>query len=337
MLAGAVVIALLGLGVMKVSVPYVVLLPGVTVDTLGEHDGRTVIEVEGDGVAGEDTTAGELHLTTVSVRTDPTLLGAIRAWFSDEEAVVPEEMIFPPGQSREQVEERNTEQFSRSQTAAEAAAMQYLGYPARVSIADVVDGGAADGNLEVGDIVTGVDGETVAEPADLGELVTAQPVGATLTVAYLRDGEPGEVELTTRPDADDPAVPRIGVVAATTVDHPYDLDIRLDDIGGPSAGLMFALGIIDKLEPEDVTGGEIIAGTGTIDGEGNVGAIGGLPQKLVGAHEAGATAFLVPAANCPEAVDNPQPGLALIEVATLQDAMDGLAELRDGGTPNTCD
>jgi PDZ domain-containing protein len=332
-LVGAVVIALLGLGIMKVSVPYVVLVPGLTVDTLGEYDGQTVIEIEGE----VDDATGELRLTTVSVRTDPNLMEAIRAWFDGEEAVVPEELIIPPGQTREQVEEENTEQFSRSQSAAEAAAMRYLGFPARVSVADVVEGGAADGNLQVGDIVTDVDGEKVVEPADLGGLVTAQPVGTTLTVGYLRNGEPGEAELTTQPDADDPEIPRIGVVAATVVDHPYELDIRLEDIGGPSAGLMFALGIIDKLEPEDLTGGDIIAGTGTINGEGTVGPIGGLPQKLVGAREAGATVFLVPAANCPEAVDNPQPGMTLVEVETLADALEGLAEVRAGGTPRTCD
>lgn len=334
MLVGAVVIALLGLGIMQVSVPYVVLVPGLTVDTLGEHSGELVIEIEGEDT---DDPAGELRLTTVSVRTDPSLVEAIRAWFSDEQAVVPEEMIYPPGQTREQVEEQNTAQFSQSQSAAEAAAMRYLGYPARVSIAEVVDGGAADGNLEVGDIITAVDGEEVAVPSDLGELVTAEPVGATLTVAYLRDGEPGEVELTTRPDADDPDVPRIGVAAATIVDHPYELDIQLEDIGGPSAGLMFALGIIDKVEPEDLTGGEVVAGTGTIDAEGNVGPIGGLPQKLVGAREAGATVFLVPSGNCPEAVENAQPGMTLVEVGTLSQAVDGLAELRAGGTPRTCD
>lgn len=334
MLVGAVVIALLGLGIMQVSVPYVVLVPGLTVDTLGEHGGDVVIEIEGDDT---DDPAGELRLTTVSVRTDPSLVEAIRAWFSDEQAVVPEEMIYPPDQTREQVEEQNTAQFSQSQSAAEAAAMRHLGYPARVSIAEVVDGGAADGNLRVGDIVTNVDGAEVTVPSDLGDLVTAEPVGTTLTVAYLRDGEPGEVELTTQPDAQDPDVPRIGVVATTIVDHPYELDIQLEDIGGPSAGLMFALGIIDKVEPEDLTGGEVVAGTGTIDAEGNVGPIGGLPQKLVGAREAGATVFLVPSGNCPAARENPQPGMTLVAVDTLSEAVDGLAELRAGGTPRTCD
>lgn len=343
-LVGAATVAVLGSGVMVAPVPYVLLQPGPTVDTLGEDQGVPVIQIEGlERPEGEqpdgepETTTGQLRLTTVSVQPDVNLVAAIRAWFSNEQAVVPEEMFYPPGQSREQVEQRNTEQFTRSQSAAEFAAMRQLGYPVRIEVAEVVEGGPADGVLRADDVITAVDGTAIEEPEDLTAAVTAHPVGTEVTVEYLRDGEAGSATLATVPDEEDPQTPRIGVLAATVVDHPYELEIQLDEIGGPSAGLMFALGIIDKVEPEDLTGGKIIAGTGTIDTEGTVSPIGGVPQKLAAARQAGATVFLTPAENCPEAVANAQPGLLLVEVETLADALDGLAALRAGESPDTCD
>jgi PDZ domain-containing protein len=332
-LVGAIVIALLGSGVVMAPVPYVVLEPGPTVDTLGERDGVPVIEIDGVETA---TSTGELRLTTVAVQPDISLLDAIRAWFDGEEAVVPEEMFYPPGESREEVEQRNTEQFSRSQSAAETAAMRELGYPVRVSVGEVVEDGPADGVLQAGDLITEVNGEEVSDLADLQGAIAGEPVGATLTVDYTREGEPGTSEVTTVADQDDPDTPRIGIIAALVVDHPYELSIELEEIGGPSAGLMFALGIIDKLEPADLTGGEIIAGTGSINADGTVGAIGGIPQKLIAARDAGATTFLVPAANCQEAVSNAPSGMLLIEVETLAGALDELAALRSGADPDTC-
>jgi Lon-like protease len=332
-LVGAVVVMLLTLGVMVAPVPYVVLQPGPTVDTLGEsEDGEPVIEVEGDAEVFEDT--GELRLTTVSVQPDISLVDAIYAWFDGEEAVVPEELVYPPEQSREEVEQRNAEQFTQSQSDAEVAALSYLGYPSVVTVARVVDGTPAAGRLEAGDVIVSVDGTEVAEAGALQELIRAQPAGTTLTVEYRRDDEPGTAEITT--EAGEDGTPRIGVEVAHEVDAPFELHIALERIGGPSAGLMFALGIIDKLEPEDLTGGEIIAGTGTIDSAGNVGAIGGIPQKLVAAREIDATAFFVPSSNCAEALANAQPGLTMVRVDTLQDALAGLTALREGREPSGC-
>jgi PDZ domain-containing protein len=332
-LVGAVIVMLLTLGVMVAPVPYVVLQPGPTWDTLGEGDnGEPVIEIEGDAEVSEG--AGQLHLTTVSVQPDVSLVDAIYAWFDGEEAVVPEELVYPPEQSREEVEQRNAEQFTRSQSDAEVAALTYLGYPSVVSVGRVVDGTPAAGRLRDGDVITAVDGTEVSEAGQLQELIRAQPAGATLRIDYRRDGESGTVDLTTV--AGDDGTPRIGVEVAQEVDAPFELHIALERIGGPSAGLMFALGIIDKLDPEDLTGGEIIAGTGSIDSLGNVGPIGGIPQKLVAAREIGATAFFVPSANCAEALANAQPGLRMVTVDTLEDAIAGLAALREDRQPSTC-
>jgi PDZ domain-containing protein len=185
-------------------------------------------------------------------------------------------------------------------------------------------------------VITSVDGVEVTEATRLQELVTAEPPGATLTIGYLRGDRPATVEVTTEPGGEDGQTPRVGVEVANEMDTPFELSIELDEIGGPSAGLMFALGIIDKLDPADLTGGATIAGTGTIDGQGNVGPIGGAPQKLVAARDAGATVFLVPSDNCPAAVANQQPGLSLIRVDTLQGALAELAALREGRNPTSC-
>ena len=166
------------------------------------------------------------------------------------------------------------------------------------------------------------------------EPVQAQPPGTGLTVGYTRDGKSGTARVVTRKDGS--GTPRIGVSVTTDQPHPFDVKIDLNEIGGPSAGLMFSLGIIDKLKPADLTGGKIIAGTGTIDDEGNVGPIGGIPQKLVGAKDAGAQLFLVPIDNCAEALRNAVPGLPMAEVATVDDALTALQTFTSGGTPKPC-
>jgi len=184
------------------------------------------------------------------------------------------------------------------------------------------------------DVIATVGGARITSSQKLQELVQAQPPGTGLTVGYTRDGRSGTARVVTRKDGS--GTPRIGVSVTTDQPHPFDVKIDLNEIGGPSAGLMFSLGIIDKLKPADLTGGKIIAGTGTIDDEGNVGPIGGIPQKLVGAKDAGAQLFLVPFGNCAEALRNAVPGLPMAEVATVDDALTALQTFRDGGTPKPC-
>jgi PDZ domain-containing protein len=330
-LLGAVITALLSIGVLTAPLPYVVLGPGPTVNTLGSEDGKEVIQVTGRATS---TSAGQLRLTTVGVQPEVKLLPAIAGWFSDDEAVVPRELIYPPGQSRKEVDQRNKDDFAASQTSAETAALRKLGYPVQVVVKVVTPGGPAAAVLRPGDVLTSVDGSPVATAGALTEKIRARPAGTTLTIGYTRDGRAATTGVTTRADNGGP--PRIGVEIEQRQPHPFEVKIDLGDIGGPSAGLMFALGIIDKVEPADLTGGKIIAGTGTIDDEGRVGPIGGIPQKLVGAKRAGAVAFLVPADNCAEAVRNPQPGLPLLKVTTLDDALTALETLRAGGRPTRC-
>ncbi|MFI0792252.1 PDZ domain-containing protein [Micromonospora rubida] len=329
-LLGALLTTLLSFGVLNAPIPYVVLGPGPTVNTLGTSDGKEVIQVSGRATS---TSAGQLRLTTVGVQPTVRLRSALFGWFSSDEAVVPRELVYPPGESQQEVEQRNEEDFRNSQTSAETAALRELGYPVQVRVKTVTADGPSAGALRVGDVVTSVGGTPVTSAGRLTELIRAKPAGTALTIGYTRDGAAATAQVTSR---EQDGRPRIGIEIDQQQPHPFTLSIDLNDIGGPSAGLMFALGIVDKLEPADLTGGKIIAGTGTIDDEGRVGPIGGIAQKLVGAKKAGAKVFLVPEANCAEAVRNLQPGLPLLKVGTLDDALTALTALREGGEPTRC-
>ncbi len=357
---GAVLTVLLGFLIGRAEVPYVSLSPGPTVDTLGAVDRlgdacsnpqtpapqpsegaspsptaepscQEVIQITG---AQTSTGKGQLRLVTVSVQSSMTLVDAIRGWFSGSEAVLPRKLIYPEDKTEEQVEQENQQEFKNSQTSAETAALAELGYPVRVAVNEVTADGAAAGQLQAGDIIDTVDGAPVTSGQKLAELIQAKPVGTPVTIGYTRDDTKGTVTITTKAGPEGKS--RIGVSMRTVQPHPFNLNIKLDKIGGPSAGMMFALGIIDKIKPEDLTGGHIIAGTGTIDDEGNVGPIGGVTQKLYGAREAGATVFLTPAANCDEAKTNVPDGLRLVKVSTLDDALAALAALPSGGPLPSC-
>jgi PDZ domain-containing protein len=329
-LLGAVITLLLSFGVLSAPVPYVVLSPGPTVNTLGREADKEVIQISGTQTYAS---TGQLRLTTVKVAPETKLLPAIAGWFADDEAVVPKELIYPPDQTEQQVEQQNAEDFQASQTSAETAALTELGYPVQVTVSKVTPGGAAEPVLKAGDVITSVDGKPVKTAPDLTDAIRAKPAGSTFTIGYTRGGQPAEASITTK--AVD-GQPRIGVEIEQKQPHPFDLKFDLEDIGGPSAGLMFTLGIIDKLGADDLTGGKIIAGTGTIDDQGDVGPIGGIPQKLVGAKEAGAVAFLVPADNCKEAKDNAVDGLPLYKVGTLDEALNALNALKTGGAAPMC-
>ncbi len=332
LLAGAVVlVVLVVLSFVGIKVPYVELGPGPTWDTLGKDHGKDVISISGGSVT---ESKGQLRMVTVGVQDDLSLWQAIQGWLSPDDAVVPREVIYPPDESQQQVDQQNAQDFKDSQNSAETAALRELGYPVQVTISDVSAGAPAQGHLQKDDVITTVDGQKVTSAQKLTQLIRAKPAGTALTIGYTRAGAAGTTTVTSA-KADD-GNPRIGVTVGQKQPSPYQISFSLQDVGGPSAGLMFSLGIIDKLEPQDLTGGLDIAGTGTIDDEGNVGAIGGIAQKMRGAKRDGAKYFLAPADNCGEAVANAVSGLEIVKVATLDDALKALQVLRDHGTPTLC-
>ena len=331
MLSGLLAVVLTA-GASAATVPYVAYQPGPTFDTLGEVDGTPVIQVSGREVF---ETEGRLDLTTISLRSQLTLTEAVVGWLRRDRAVVPRELVFPPGQTDDEVRQRNAERLIASETAATTAALRQLGVPFTVQVrVDAVQPGLpAEGKLQDGDVITTVDGEPVRGSEDLRNRVSSRDPGTRLQVGYLRDDAPQTTELITAEPPSGDARSVIGVQLAEVAEYPFEVDITLKDVGGPSAGLMFALGILDKLGPESLTGGLYIAGTGEISTEGDVGAIGGISQKIAAAEAQGADAFLVPEGNCAEAVDSAPDGIRLVRVATLEGALDALEALREDGTP----
>ncbi len=328
---GAVLLLLLIWQAGTAPVPYVELGPGPTENTLGSHDGKPIITIDG---RAETASAGQLRLTTVNVRDNLTLLDAVRGWVSGDSAVVPRDLVYPPDKTEEQVDQENANSFKASQTSAETVALRKLGFPVLVTITEIGGGTPAESALKTGDVITTIDGTTVTSSQKLRELVRAKPAGTVLQIGYTRDGVAAVAGVATAKGED--GAPRLGVVIEHKQPAPFDVKFDLDRIGGPSAGLMFALGVIDKIDPIDLTGGIRIAGTGTIDDDGNVGAIGGIPQKLRGAKRDKASVFLAPAANCAEAKANAVSGLKVYRVATIDDALNALQALRDKREPALC-
>lgn len=331
---GAVLVAVLTWLVLWVEVPYVAFVPGPTVDTLrtdtGDARGDKIIRVDG---APESESKGQLRMVTVSVIDRPRLIEAIWYWISDDYAVVPREFVYPPDKTEKDIENESKEQFASSQVSAETAALRELGCPVHVTVTGFTSGSPVDGELRKDDVISAYDGEPVTSVGRLEKLLTERP-DRQHTVSYLRGGEPGELHVTPADTKDK----LLGLFLKQRQPCKYDVafDADVQKIGGPSAGLIFALTIIDKVEPADLTHGLTIAGTGEIDDDGRVGAIGGVPQKMLAAKRDGATVFLVPKDNCDEAVANDPGGLTLVEVGTLDDALAALQALRSGAEPRLC-
>lgn len=331
--AGGVLLVLFGLLGTTLPVPYVAQVPGPTYNTLGEIDGEPIIAIEG---RERNEVDGNLNLTTVGVGSRGlSLVQAVRGWFDDEVAVVPEESVYPPDRTVEQTREVNRAAFLTSEQAAESVALGRLGFPQKVVVQGVPEGSPSASLLEEGDAIESVDGRPTPDFGALDSVLSSIPPETAVTVGYTRLGEPGSTTVTTRA-AEEGEGSALGVSVLEQPSAPFDIDIQVEDVGGPSAGLMLTLGILDLVGDEDLTGGAVVAGTGTITGEGEVGPIGGIPLKMVAAREIGADLFLVPAANCAEALAAEDPGFPLAKVATLDDALDALAALKDGRTPAGC-
>ncbi|SFB32135.1 PDZ domain-containing protein [Cellulomonas marina] len=311
-------------------VPYAVNSPGPTLDVLGEHDGEPLITIEG---APTYDATGELRLTTVSAVGGPgypaSVLDVVVGWVRPDVLVQPAEDVYAPDLGRDELEEQNQAQMTSSQEDATVAALTQLGYevPAVLTITAAVEGSAAVGLVQEGDVLTAVDGVPLPDYGTLVEHLDQVTPGDTVTLTVTRDGAPVEVPVVTG-EADGRAL--IGVYIDPAFDLPVDVTIRSEDIGGPSAGTMFALGIIDALTPEDEADGAVVAGTGTISVDGRVGPIGGIRQKLSGASRDGASWFLAPDANCAETVGHVPDDLRVVAVGTLEEAYDAVVAIGAG-------
>ncbi|MGI5457838.1 YlbL family protein [Streptomyces sp. CA-249302] len=340
-------IALLCAGVF-IPVPYAEMSPGPTVNTLGDHDGEPVLQISGRKTYA---TSGHLNMTTVRVTSADykmNLVEAVYGWLAHDNKVVPHDTLYPDGKTEEQSTQENAEEFSQSQESAKVAALKELDVPVKswVIVSTVVKDSPSEGKLHAGDVIKAVDGTTVKEPDDVAELVTKHKPGEDVVFTVVPAKEQAAAEKAnktatrtekitiTTATSDDSGAKRaiVGISAGTDHTFPFTIDIKLADVGGPSAGLMFALGIYDKLTPGSLTGGKFVAGTGTIDDDGKVGPIGGIEMKTVGARSKGAQYFLTPADNCAAAAKDTPSGLTLVKVNTIEDALGALKDIRGGRT-----
>ncbi|WP_329136250.1 PDZ domain-containing protein [Streptomyces sp. NBC_01476] len=320
--------------------PYSEMSPGPTVNTLGNYGGDTVISIKGHATY---PATGHLNMTTVRVTGADyhmNLVEGVLGWLRHDDKVVEHDTLYPSGQTAEQADQENAEEFSQSQDSAKVAALEELKIkvPSRVIVAAVVKGGAAEGVLHAGDVIKAVDGSAVTAEDQVATFVTKHKPGEPVTFTVIRAADvknkaakTQNVTITTRKSTDTgPSRAVVGIEAGIEHLFPFTIDIKLADVGGPSAGMMFALGIVDKLTPGNLTGGNFVAGTGTIDDKGNVGPIGGISLKTIGARDKGAKYFLTPADNCEEAAKDVPGGLTLVKVRTLDDAMAALKDIKAG-------
>jgi PDZ domain-containing protein len=303
-----------------VPVPYVRYEPAVTVDLLAETRGEERVQVEGHRTYPAE---GELRMTTIRAtppETGISLLAAMSGWLSDDEAVRPYDEVYGERDTAESRQSEAAVQMATSQDVAVAAALIHLDFdvPMVPVVGPLTPGLPADGALVERDRYVSIGGEPIRTWDDIVRIVSAARPGVPLEFVVKRDGKRLEIPVTPR-RVDGRVV--VGVQQAFDFELPFEVEIRVPDgIGGPSAGLMFALSVVDALTPGSMTGGAHVAGTGTITPEGEVGPIGGIQQKIAGARRAGAGLFLVPALNCDEAVSARPGDMRLTAVQTLDEA-----------------
>lgn len=309
--------------------PYVIERPGGAYNVLGSDDGTPIIQISG---APTYQTEGGLELMTIEIwgspEKTPSWLDLFFAWMDPSQSVIPLEEIYPPSTTKQQVDQQSTLMMADSQKEAVAAALRELGYKfgSHLSIQGVSTNTPADGVLELGDQPLEVNGNPVAEVQQVIDFVEGSN-GDVVSLKVLRKGK--ELTLNLIPKQIDGDY-RLGILLGYDYDFPVDVKLQIQDVGGPSGGMIFALGIYDKLTPGALTGGEVIAGTGTISADGEVGPIGGIREKLYTGIRAGARYFLAPESNCAETVGHVPSGLTVLKVSTFKQAIAAVKAIADG-------
>ncbi|WP_380170163.1 PDZ domain-containing protein [Kineococcus sp. DHX-1] len=325
-----------------VHVPYVALSPGPVTDVLGgPSDGKGLVEISGRQTYPTD---GQLDLTTVSLRGGPGLemgLGeTLLDWIDPDVNVVPRELYFPPQQSQKEADAQSAAEMTGSQTNAKVAALTELGIDVpsttTTQVEEVDAQVPAAEVLRPGDVVRSVDGRDVADFPALQAAVRALPGDAEVRLGITRGGQARTV--TTRTVVAN-GTTLLGLTPHVDYRFPFTIDIAIDDVGGPSAGTMFALAIVDELTPGAMTGGQHIAGTGAIAADGTVQQIGGLRQKVIGAQQDGARWFLAPRAECSQVRGATPSGITVVPISTLHEARVAVEAIGkgQGSTLTTCE
>lgn len=323
--------------------PYVVDQPGPTYDTLGQvttESGEVALITIGDAL--DYPQSGEMRLTTVTRLGNPEALPSwwevLAAWVDREKSVRPVDSAFPPGFSVEENREAARIDMENSQQEAIAAALAFLdiSFSSFVQVEAIVEGGPSEGIIEPGDVIAQAGGEPVADVTQLRALIADNGVQDPIDIAITRDGGSQTVQVIPRMSEGETPIPAIGVLVSGRYDFPFQVDILLENVGGPSAGLAFAIGVVEKLTAEEIVPPGVVASTGTISASGEVGGVGGVRHKAFGAEQSGARLFLIPAVNCDQVAGLSLGEMAIVPVETLSEAIDVLAQSRGGGELPSC-
>lgn len=331
-LAAAVGFVVLALLIAVLPVPYVIYSPGRAYPVAGpESNEDPVIRLEGIPTY---PVQGELQMTTVAVtRADAhtSLAAAVYAYWAPSRDALPRDSVYDPGKTTEQVRAEERQMMDTSQQDATVAGLRTAGIPVEELpvVSAVTVSGPSHGQLVPGDLVLSVDGQAIDTPEELRARIQAHGIGEPVRLEVERDRRLVQVEVVTVASTQDPELPVLGIQIG--VGYRYEPTVTFGvshDIGGPSAGVVFALAVFDLVTQEDLVRGRSVAGTGKIRPDGQVQAIGGLQEKMAGAGGAGATIFLVPGENC-EDLEGARTDMQLIRVDTLDDAINGLRHLDD--------
>ena len=327
---GLLVLSALVLAMFTVQIPYYEFRPGSARPTAS----GVVVE----GVESYQP-ASEISFTTVSLSRS-TLASYVAAWFDDDVEVVDEAVILGD-RSPDENRQFNLQLMDTSKQEAIRVALITLGYDVPIYldglvIVEVLEGSAAQGVLSPGETIVAIDGRELTEASDVGEIMDGKAPGDQVTLEVeAPDRETRrtvELVLGENPDESDRGIIGVSLQARDPrYDYPFDIDIDSGDVGGPSAGLAFSLGVLDVLTPGELTGGNQVAVTGTIDGNGVVGAVGGVAQKAAVVVDEGYDVFLVPSSEYEEAAERAGDHVRVIPVDTLDEALDALESLGGSG------
>jgi len=318
---------LLTIATLLAPIPFVFFKPGVPDNVAGK-----IISIKD---AKTYPINGKLFITSILVTNpDSPVFGAetLVNWAIGPHVVLPKESVYPPIQPAQKIERDSRNEMESSKVTSTAAALRYLGYDFDevYYVSDIRDYSDAIKKLKIGDVITDIDGKKINQIEEIRTSYTNKSIGDPLLITVERKDKNGKVaSVTTRVilvenlDIEEKERPAIGILVGTSARFPIDVDFNLPGVGGPSAGFIFAVGIVEKLTEEDLVRGRKIAGTGTISASGKVGGIGGIEEKMVGASRIGATIFIAPRENCPD-IEHVPNGLKVIPVSTLSEAIEAL-------------
>ncbi len=342
-------------GIALIPVPYVVQDAGPTVDVLSKQGEVQVIQIspaEGElGLQPRDRADGDgqLRMVTVAETGGPgstvRVADLVTAWLRPSTTILPYGDVYAEETTADQVKQASQAQMVSSHSTAAIAAMEYLQVPVdtTLTVVGAVPGGASDGLLEEGDVLVSLttpDGvvHAVDRPSVPFTLLKTVPAQSPVEVTVLRGGKEETVQVVTQASPGSDSGSKLGIYLDAETEMPLDVEIHLERIGGPSAGLIFALGIVDQLGDHDITNGQVIAGTGALDFAADVHPIGGVKQKMHAAVRDGADWFLAPEANCVDVIGNEPQGLHVVPVATFEQALEAVEAIGggEGETLPTC-